>query len=81
MFVRIALVAVVAVVAWATFVRPSESAGPERAYVVQPADTLWSIAVEHYAGDPRAAIWHLQQRNGLDSPALVPGQRLILPRG
>ncbi len=81
MFVRIAIVAVIAVVAWATFVRPSESAGPERAYVVQPADTLWSIAVEHYAGDPRAAIWKLQQRNGLAGSTVHPGQRLILPRG
>jgi LysM repeat protein len=81
MFLRIALVALVAALAWATFVRPSESAGPERSYVVQPADTLWSIAVEHYAGDPRAAIWKLQQRNGLDNPTLVPGQQLILPRG
>lgn len=81
MFVRLALVALVALVAWATFVRPSESAGPERAYVVQPTDTLWSIASEHYAGDPRAAIWKLQQRNGLEGAILVPGQRLILPRG
>jgi LysM repeat protein len=81
MFARIALVALIAVVAWATFVRPSESAGPERTYVVQPADTLWSIAAEHYAGDPRAAIWKLQQRNGLETAMLHPGQELVLPRG
>jgi LysM repeat protein len=80
MFVRIAIVAVIAVVAWATFVRPSESAGPERTHVVQPADTLWSIAAENYAGDPRAAIWKLQQRNGLTSTMLRPGQELVLPR-
>ena len=81
MFARVALVAVLAVVAWATFVRPSESAGPERAYVVQPADTLWSIASSHYGGDPRAAIWLIQRRNGLEKTVLVPGQRLVLPRG
>lgn len=81
MFARIALVAVVAVLAWATFVRPSESAGPERAYVVQTTDTLWSIASSHYGGDPRAAIWLIQRRNGLETSLLVPGQRLILPRG
>jgi len=81
MFARIALVSLIAVVAWATFVRPSESAGPERTYVVQPADTLWSIATEHYAGDPRAAVWNLQQRNGLSSTTLRPGQELVLPRG
>ncbi len=81
MFARFFLIAVVAVVAWASFVRPSESASPERAYVVRPADTLWSIAVDHYAGDPRAAIWNLRQRNGLTGTTLQPGQRLILPRG
>ena len=81
MFARIILVALVAAVAWASFVRPSESASPERAYVVRPADTLWSIAVEHYAGDPREAVWRLRQRNGLDGTVLQPGQTLILPRG
>jgi LysM repeat protein len=81
MFVRLALVALVAVLAWAAFVRPSESAGPERAYVVQPADTLWSIAVDHYSGDPREAVWNVRKRNGLDGTTLHPGQMLILPRG
>jgi LysM repeat protein len=81
MFGRILLIAVAAVVAWATFVHPSESASPERSYVVRPADTLWSIADEYYAGDPRAAIWKLRQRNGLEGTTLNPGQRLILPRG
>jgi LysM repeat protein len=48
-------------------------------YVVQPADTLWSIAAKHYAGDPREGIWELQQRNHLRGTTLVPGQRLVLP--
>jgi LysM repeat protein len=79
MFVRTAVIALVAVVAWAGFAHTSEGAGPEQVYVVQPADTLWSIAASHYAGDPRAAIWDLQERNGLNGTTLVPGQRLILP--
>jgi LysM repeat protein len=79
MFVRLVLVTVVAVVVWAGFARPSESAGPEQAYVVRPADTLWSIATAHYAGDPREAVWELQQRNGLAGTTIRPGQRLVLP--
>ena len=79
MFARLGLVLLVAVVAWASFARPSESAGPEREYVVQRADTLWSIAVAHYAGDPRAAVWELRERNQLDGSLIRPGQRLVLP--
>ncbi len=81
MFGRLLLVVIAAAFLWAVFVRPSEGAGPERVYVVQPTDTLWSIATTHYAGDPREAVWRLQQRNGLDGALLRPGQRLVLPRG
>ncbi|MDX6407258.1 MAG: hypothetical protein QOE13_329 [Gaiellaceae bacterium] len=59
--------------------RPSGGAGKPVGYVVKPADTLWSIAAAHYAGDPRQGIWELQRRNHLQSTTLVPGQRLILP--
>jgi LysM repeat protein len=79
MFPRLLVIGLVAVVAWAGFVRPSEGAGPEQAYVVRPSDTLWSIAASHYAGDPREAISELQERNGLAGTTIVPGQRLILP--
>ena len=81
MFVRLLVVLLLAATAWAVVVRPSEGAGGERVYVVKPSDTLWSIATVHYAGDPRAAIWRLQQRNGLEETLLRPGQRLVLPRG
>jgi len=79
MFVRLIVITLIAVVAWAGFAHTSEGAGPERVYVVQPADTLWSIAAAHYAGDTRAAIWELQERNALDGTTIAPGQRLILP--
>jgi LysM repeat protein len=46
---------------------------------VKPTDTLWSIAAEHYVGDPREGVWKLQRRNQLTSTMLVPGQRLVLP--
>jgi hypothetical protein len=48
-------------------------------YVVRPGDTLWEIASDHYDGDPRGAVWRLQERNGLTSAALVPGMTLYLP--
>jgi LysM repeat protein len=80
MFLRLVLVLGVALLVWAVLVRPSEGAGHERTYLVKPADTLWSIAVAHYGGDPREAVWRLQQRNGLEGTLLHPGQRLVLPR-
>lgn len=79
MFARTLVILAVAAVGWAGFVRPSEGAAGERAYVVQPGDTLWAIAVEHYGGDPREAVWKLQRRNGLTSTLLRPGVKLVLP--
>jgi LysM repeat protein len=61
--------------------RSSHGAGPERTYVVRPADTLWSIAERTHAGDVREGVWQLEQRNHLRTATLVPGQRLILPSG
>ncbi len=60
--------------------RPGESAGADERYVVQPGDTLWAIATAEYGGDPREAIWRIQQRNDLAGGALVPGDVLALPR-
>jgi hypothetical protein len=75
------LIGVMALVAVLWLARPSGSAGPERIYVVKPADTLWSIASSNYAGDPRGAIWKLRERNGLRTTLLRPGQGLVLPSG
>jgi LysM repeat protein len=48
--------------------------------VVQPGDTLWSIATEHYpADDVRARVWDIEQANGLRGPAIEVGQTLKLP--
>jgi LysM repeat protein len=46
---------------------------------VKLGDTLWSIAVRHYAGDPRDAIYRIDRRNHLGSSVIVPGQRIVLP--
>ena len=70
----------VLVLAWAVVARAGSAAGPERAYMVKPRDTLWSIAAHAYGGDPRAGVWKIEQRNGLRGSLRV-GQRLVLPAG
>jgi hypothetical protein len=47
--------------------------------VVEPYDTLWTIAASHYAGDARDAVWRIEQRNHLSGGTLHPGQTLVLP--
>ena len=79
MFGKVLMIAVAALVVWGVVARASNGAGPEHVYVVQPHDTLWSIAARVYGGDPRAGIWKLEQRNHLRSATIVPGQRLRVP--
>ena len=79
MFAKTLLVAFVLALAVAVTARTSDSAGPEGRYVVKRYDTLWSIASSHYAGDPRAAIYDIQERNGLAGATIRPGQVLRLP--
>ena len=78
MFGRALILVTVAIVLWAAFARSSDASGPEGRYVVQPADTLWSIAATRYA-DPREGVWELRERNGLEGTTIVPGQVLVLP--
>jgi LysM repeat protein len=78
MFGRIILVVLVALVLWAVFARTSDASGPEERYVVQPADTLWSIAATRYA-DPREGVWEIRERNGLEGTLIVPGQVIVVP--
>ena len=61
LFVRIALLLIAAAFAVAVAARQSSGAAPAERYVVQPGDTLWSIASSHYAGDPRDAIWNIER--------------------
>jgi LysM repeat protein len=53
---------------------------PTRSVVVAPGDTLWSIAQAHYGGDPRPHVEQILRLNHLDSPRLLPGQSLQIPR-
>ena len=78
MFGRVLILVTVAVFLWAAFARSSDASEPERRYVVQPYDTLWSIASDDYA-DPREGVWEIRERNGLEEATIVPGQVLVLP--
>jgi LysM domain len=78
MFARVFIIAALAILVWAAFARSSDASGPERRYVVQPYDTLWSIAARGYS-DPREGIWEITERNGLRGATIVPGQVLMLP--
>jgi hypothetical protein len=80
MFARLLALALLAVVVAAIAAHRSDSAGPERVYVVKLYDTVWSIAASHYAGDPRAAVARIEKRNRLRDALIHPGQRLLLPR-
>jgi nucleoid-associated protein YgaU len=77
---RILLVALAVLLLWALFAGESGASGPERSYRVKPGDTLWSIATQRFAGDPREGVWKLRERNALDSATIVPGQVLVVPR-
>jgi LysM repeat protein len=79
MFGKLLIVSVLAALAVGLIARTSHGAGPERTYIVRPADTLWAIAVRTYAGDPRQGVWELEQRNHLATDTLRPGQKLVLP--
>lgn len=79
MFAKFLLLLVLTALAVGIVARTSHGAGPERTYVVKPADTLWSIAARAYGGDPRQGVWKLEQRNHLHSDTLNPGEKLVLP--
>lgn len=64
---------------WALFANDSSASKPAGRYTVRAGDTLWSIAVERYGGDPREGIWRIEQANSLTSGSLAVGQALLLP--
>jgi nucleoid-associated protein YgaU len=56
------------------------TASQDATVVVQPGDTLWSIAVQHYPSDDvRARVDGIEQANGLQSPVIEAGEILKLP--
>ena len=79
MFVKFIGVLLAGLVFWAVAAHSSDGAGHPRIYTVKRYDTLWSIAQRHYGGDPRAAIWRIEQANHLPGADVLAGQRLVLP--
>ena len=79
MFVRIALVVGIAVLAWSAVARSSTAHGPKQVVTVRPYDTLWTIAEHRYGGDVRDAIWQIEKANHLQSADVRVGQTLVLP--
>ena len=79
MFVKFLGVLLACLVVWAIAAHSSNGAGRPQVYTVKPYDTLWSIATSHYGGDPRGAIYRLEERNGLVDAVVRPGEKLVLP--
>jgi LysM repeat protein len=79
MFVKFIGVLLAGMVIWAVAAHSSSGAGRPHIYTVKRYDTLWSIASSHYGGDPRAAIYRLEERNDLAGTVVQPGQKLVLP--
>jgi nucleoid-associated protein YgaU len=79
MFGRVVVVALALALLVSVVARAGQGAGPEERYVVKRGDTLWSIALRRYAGDPREAVWEIRARNGMNGTTLHPGQLLVLP--
>ena len=79
MFAKFLIVLVLAALAVGLVARSSHGAGPERTYVVKPADTSGRSPSRSYAGDVREGVWKLQQRNHLALGDAPPGPDLVLP--
>ncbi|HEY3463211.1 MAG TPA: LysM peptidoglycan-binding domain-containing protein [Gaiellaceae bacterium] len=79
MFGKFLLLLCAAALAVGLAARGSSGAGPKRTYVVQPGDTLWTVAERTYSGDPREGVWKLERRNHLASATIVPGEKLVVP--
>jgi hypothetical protein len=37
------------------------------------------LAATRYGGDPREALWRIEERNGFTSPTIHPGEVIVLP--
>ena len=79
MFVKIVVIAGLALLVWSAVARPSVAHGHKVTYRVRPYDTLWSIASTHYAGDVRGAVWQIQSANHLAGASIHPGEVIVLP--
>jgi len=77
--VRIFILVGISVLVWSAVARSSQAHGAKQVVTVKPYYTLWSIAQRTYGGDPRAAVWRIEQANHLGGADIRVGQRLVLP--
>jgi LysM domain len=76
----LALTGVAGVLVAASTGEAAAPAGPAPTVVVQPGDTLWSIAARYAPGpDPFGTIEQIRQLNGLDGYTVHAGETLVLP--
>jgi len=52
----------------------------EGTHIVQPGDTVWSVAEERCEGDIASASYYIRTGSDL-GPTIYPGDRLIIPKG
>jgi nucleoid-associated protein YgaU len=79
MFVRIIIIAAVAILVWSAVARSSQAHEAKQVIEVRRFDTLWSIAQQRYGGDVRDAVWRIERANHLAGADVRPGERLVLP--
>jgi hypothetical protein len=60
--------------------RAADPAGPPAVAVVQPGDTLWSVAARHRpSNSPFEVIAEIRRLNDLTDFTVFAGQKLVLP--
>ncbi|HEX9476764.1 MAG TPA: LysM peptidoglycan-binding domain-containing protein [Candidatus Dormibacteraeota bacterium] len=79
-FYRWALVLVAALAVMLALSRVAQGGTAATTVVVQPGDTLWTIAANRYPGDDtRARVDDIERLNDLSGPLIVVGETLRLP--
>lgn len=74
------LLLALAVSVWLAIVAHGGTATQDTTVVVQPGDTLWSIAAQRYPSDDvRARVDEIERANGLQGPVIEVGELLRLP--
>ncbi|GAA2543871.1 hypothetical protein GCM10010435_10300 [Winogradskya consettensis] len=75
------LASLASAVLWTTASRADETpAGPAVPVVVQPGDSLWSIADRMVPErSPQQVVPEIRDLNGIDSPYIYAGQTLAVP--
>jgi LysM repeat protein len=77
---RWALVLVAALAVMVALSRVAQGGEAAATVVVQPGDTLWTIAAARYpADDTRARVDEIERMNNLSSPVIAVGETLRLP--